>query len=101
VGAKLTPIDANIVLERLELAPEDRFDLIVATNIFVYYDEFEKALAMVNIENMLRPGGVLLSNNALVELRSLHLRRVGNTTVAYSEHQDNGDTVVWYQALKN
>ena len=97
VGATLTPIDVNIVLQRVELPVEERFDLIVATNIFVYYDEFQKALAMVNIEKMLRPGGVLLSNNALVELPSPHLRWAGNVTVAYSERKDNGDTVVWYQ----
>ncbi len=37
------PIDLNIILERLNLAEADRFDLVVATNIFVYYDAFEQA----------------------------------------------------------
>jgi len=56
---------------------------------------------MVNVEKMLRPGGVLLSNNALVELPSSHVHWIGDTTVAYSDRKDNGDTIVWYQASKN
>ena len=85
------------MLQRLALPAEERLDMIVATNVFVYYDEFQKALAMVNVEKMLRPGGVLLTNNALLELPSSHLRWVGDTTVPYSRRKDNGDTVVWYQ----
>ena len=89
--------DLNIVLQRLELPADERFDLIVATNIFVYYDDFEKALAMVNVDRMLRAGGLLLSNNALVELPSPALRWVGDTTVRYADRPDSGDTIVWYQ----
>lgn len=96
-GATLAPADVNIVLQRLDLPVDERFDVIVGTNIFVYYDEFQKALAMANIEHMLRPGGVLLSNNALVELPSSRLHWIGDTTVAYSHGKDNGDTVVWYR----
>src|SRR6185295_6415468 len=36
------PVDLNIVLQRLDLAPADRFDLVIATNMFVYYDAFEQ-----------------------------------------------------------
>ena len=50
---------------------------------YLPYDEFQQALAMINIEKMLRPGGVLLSNNALVELPASPLRWVGDTTVKY------------------
>jgi hypothetical protein len=47
--------DVNIVLERLApLADEDRFDLIVATNILVYYSVFEQSLALANVASMLR-----------------------------------------------
>jgi len=63
----LEPVDLNIVLERLDLPPEDRFDLIVATNIFVYYDPFEQALALENAAAMLKPGGLLLTNDRLPE----------------------------------
>jgi chemotaxis methyl-accepting protein methylase len=87
----------NIVLQRLEAPPDERFDLIVATNILVYYDTFEQSLALTNVERMLRPGGFLLSNNALVELPFSHMRSVDYTTVAYSERPGDGDHIVWYR----
>ena len=59
------PHDLNIVLQRLEpLAPGERFDLIIATNLLVYYDVFERSLALANVEKMLRPGGLFLANNS-------------------------------------
>jgi SAM-dependent methyltransferase len=99
-GANVTPVDLNIVLQRLELGTDETFDLIVGTNVFLYYNEFQQALAMTNIERMLRPGGVLLSNNALVELPSSRVRFVGSTTLEYSNRKDNGDTIVWYKCLE-
>ena len=65
----IAPEDLNIVLQRRErLRDEERFDLVIATNIFVYYDAFEQSLALANVATMLRPGGILLSNNVLPEL---------------------------------
>jgi len=62
----VVPEDLNIVLQRFEpLRVEDQFDLVIATNVLVYYDVFEQSLALVNAAKMLRPGGVLLSNNTL------------------------------------
>ena len=62
---RITPVDMNIVYQRLPLAPADRFDLIIATNILVYYGAFEQSLARANIAAMLKPGGHLLSNDKL------------------------------------
>src|SRR5262249_49051395 len=70
IVSTVTPEDVNVVLQRLELSAENQFDLIIATNILVYYDSLEQSLALANIERMLRPGGLLLSNNALLELPS-------------------------------
>ncbi len=95
--SRLSVIDLNIVLQRLELPSNERFDLIIGTNIFVYYDTFEQSLAMVNVEKMLRPGGFLLSNNALLELPSSRLHSVGYLTVVYSDRPNDGDHIVWYQ----
>ena len=58
--SRITVSDLNIVLQRPALVPMERFDLIIATNIFIYYDVFEQSLAMLNVERMLRPGGVLV-----------------------------------------
>lgn len=89
--------DLNIVLERLEPPDaEDRFDLIIATNILVYYDPFEQALAVANVAKMLRPRGVFLSNNAVFPTPPMD-SSVSFITVAYSGRPNDGDTIFWYR----
>jgi hypothetical protein len=95
--SSITPEDLNIVVQSRDAAPGDKFDLIIATNILVYYDVFEQSLALSNIERMLRPGGFLLSNNALLELPSTKMHSVGYETVVYSDKPNDGDHIVWYQ----
>jgi hypothetical protein len=95
--SRITPADLNIVLQRPELGSAERFDLIIATNIFVYYDNFEQSLALLNVERMLRRGGFLLSNNALLELPFSRVRSLDYLTVIYSERPDDGDHIIWYQ----
>jgi len=98
VVASIDARDLNIVLERLApLAEDDRFDLIVATNMLVYYSVFEQSLALANVASMLRPGGLLLSNNVLVELPTTPLHAIGDTRVIYSDNPDDTDDIVWYR----
>ena len=97
IVAFITPEDTNIVLQRLEAPGGQGFDLLIATNILVYYDVFEQSLALANVERMLRPGGLLLSNNALLELPGSHMHSGGYETVAYSDRPGDGDHIVWYQ----
>jgi hypothetical protein len=97
IVAQVTPVDTDIVLQRPDLPPAERFDLIIATNIFVYYDNLDQSLAMANVERMLRPGGFMLSNNALLELPFSRVHSVGYATVVYSDRPDDGDHIVWYQ----
>jgi hypothetical protein len=94
---RLNPVDMNIVYQRLELAPDERFDLIVATNILVYYDTFEQSLALANLERMLKPGGFLLTNDILLELPSSRMRSVDYVSVPYSDRAQHGDRIVWYR----
>ena len=61
----VTPVDMNIVYQRLVLAPDERFDLIIGTNIFLYYGAFEQSLARANLAAMLKPGGYVLSDDKL------------------------------------
>ena len=61
------PLDVNIVYQRLELAPEERFDLIIGTNTFIYYGAFEQSLVRANVASMLKPGGYLLSSDKLAD----------------------------------
>lgn len=92
--------DLNIVLQRLEGSGAGAFDLIIATNIFVYYGLFEQSLALTNVQHLLRPGGFLLSNNALLELPSSQVHSVDYLTVVYSDRPDDGDHIVWYRKAK-
>jgi hypothetical protein len=94
VTRTLVPRDVNVVLERLALEDDDRFDLVVATNVLLYYEPFEQALALRNIGAMLRPGGSLLSNQAIVPIAPF-ATEVGHEAVAYSDRQF--DHVFWYQ----
>jgi hypothetical protein len=96
VVLQIQPEDVNVVVQRVA---DRRFDLVIATNIFVYYDVLDQALAFANVEATLKPGGFLLSNNALLELPESRLRSVGYLTVQYSDRQDDGDHIVWYRRL--
>ena len=91
------PVDMNVVLQRLELPEAERYDLMIATNILVYYDKFEQSLALRNVDTMLRPGGFLLSNNALLELPFIGVHSANYSTTVYSARPDDGDHIVWYQ----
>lgn len=97
IVSRITPADLNIVLQRPDLGTAEAFDLVIATNILIYYDTFEQSLALLNIERMLRPGGFLLSNNALLELPSSKMHSVDYSTVVYSDRAGDGDHIVWYQ----
>jgi hypothetical protein len=87
--------ELNIIAQRRELAPEERFDLMVATNIFVYYDAFEQALAMQNVSSMLATGGILLANDELPVLASSGMEPAGATSV--SDGASGRDAVVAYR----
>jgi SAM-dependent methyltransferase len=100
VVLSVTPVDLNIVTERIELAENDQFDLVIATNILLYYDVFEQMMASANIARMLRPGGFLLTNNRVFELPGSPLSGTGFADVTYMSLPgigDTGDRVIWYQ----
>jgi hypothetical protein len=90
----VTPLTIDIVSERLMLTDDARFDLVIGTNVFVYYDPFEQALAAANVAAMLRPGGLLLSNNDLFVTAPMN-STVGHLPVIYSDRQN--DSVFVYQ----
>jgi len=63
--AHIHPLELNVVFQRLD--PDMSFDLIIGTNIFVYYTEFQQSLARLNLAAMLEPSGFLISNDELAE----------------------------------
>ena len=99
-------VDLNIVFERIS-TPGDtsRFDLVVATNVLVYYEPFEQALAVSNMAGMLRTGGLLLTNQPVplpttwglspVLIMSVVLDRVHSGT---GSHQ-RGDAIYVYRKV--
>ncbi len=98
--SKIHAYDTNIVLQSPVLAANDRYDLIIGTNIFVYYDSFDQGLAMLNLNKMLKEAGILVSNNALIEFPFNPIHSIGYTNTAYSAAKNDGDTIVWYQKQK-
>lgn len=94
----ITPHDLNIVLQRLEpLAGGDRFDLIIATNLLVYYDVFERSLALVNVGKMLRPGGLFLANNSSPVVLPPSMDSAGYSETVFSSRLNDRDRIVWYR----
>src|SRR5579871_957339 len=65
VVERITPEDMNVVFQTMPLPSDKRFDLVIGTNIFVYYDGFEQSLARANLATMIKPGGFLITNEAL------------------------------------
>jgi hypothetical protein len=92
----LEPASLNVVTQYAS----ERFDLIVATNIFVYYDEFERALASLNIASMLADGGVLLANSGLPECQALRLHSTGRLDVSYSNQLNDDDRIEVYSSAR-
>jgi hypothetical protein len=81
VLVRITPVDMNIVYQRLPLPDDQRFDLIIGTNIFLYYGGFEQLLARANMAAMLKPGGFLLSNDKLQDTVPSGLDQVLTTEI--------------------
>ncbi len=88
VVERVTPEDMNVVFQTIPLAPDKRFDLVIGTNIFVYYDSFEQSLARANLATMIRPGGYLITNEALAGNAPTGLADSLQTNIAVS----SGDT---------
>lgn len=59
---------------RMDLLTErsaEQYDVIVATNVLLYFDNRQLGLALANLASMLRPGGVLIHNEARAEVEFL------------------------------
>ena len=94
-AALIQPLDLNVVAQTIDTAPG--FDLVVATNILVYYDRFHQALAMAGIAHMMNSGGVFLSNTVLPAQRPALLEYLGRRYVSYSAAGAYGDDIVVYR----
>ncbi|HET9217776.1 MAG TPA: hypothetical protein VFR18_12400 [Terriglobia bacterium] len=82
-------LQLNAVLQRITLAANQRYDLVIATNILIYYSTFEQALALSNVESMLGSGGVLLTNDLGQEYAGVRLRPAAVVRVPYATGQED------------
>jgi hypothetical protein len=100
----MTGVELNIVLERLaDSEPSRRFDLIVATNVLIYYDTTEQALAVGNMADMLDRGGLLMTNQPVPVAAACGLSAILITSSAFDQvpsaagtHQ-RGDSIFIYR----
>jgi len=63
------PLRLNVLTERV--TPGSRYELVVATNVLLYFEERELGLALANLAHALAPGGFLLHNDVRAEVGSL------------------------------
>jgi hypothetical protein len=100
----VTGVELNIVLERISGPdPSRQFDLIVATNVLIYYDTSEQALAVGNMAGMLRAGGLLMTNQTVPVAAACGLSPVLIMSVAFDHVQsaagsrERGDSIFVYR----
>ena len=96
-AARLTAMDMNIVAQTGDFTERERFDLVVATNILVYYDRFQQALAMSNIARMMNAGGIFVCNTLLPSAHDESLKYLGGRSIMYAQDSSYGDDIVVYQ----
>lgn len=89
--------DLNIVAQTLDLPPGQGFDLVIATNVLVYYDHFQQALAMASIGRILNRGGIFLANSVLPARHTGELEYLGRRTTQFTPSGAYGDDVVVYR----
>ena len=96
-ASRVAPLNLNIVAQTMDPGEGQGFDLVVATNILVYYDRLQQALAMASIAHMMNSGGIFLANNALPAQHVESLEYLGRRTVSYATSGAYGDDVVVYR----
>ncbi|MBI1787594.1 MAG: hypothetical protein HYR60_08610 [Acidobacteria bacterium] len=69
LAARVRAEPLNILTERYD--PPPGFDLVIATNLLLYFDSTELALALANLSAMLRAGGFLIHNELRPEVESI------------------------------
>ena len=97
IVSRVSPMDMNIVFQRVPAAQDQQFDLIIATNIFIYYDAFEQSLARANLASMLKPGGLVLTNEMLADTVPSKLLELSRTNITLSTDPLITQTIFCYR----
>jgi hypothetical protein len=94
---RITPVDMNIVFQRVTLPRDQQFDLVIGTNIFVYYGPFEQALARSNMAAMMQPSGVLITNDLLAGESASSLSEFRRSQIQYSSRAADAEVLFSYR----
>ena len=97
VVLRFRPLDTNIVYQHIPFRTGEGFDLIIGTNVFVYFSAFEQSLARKNMSLMLRPGGFILSNDELPGTPADGLVDSYKTSQVFARNPDRIDNMFTYQ----
>jgi chemotaxis methyl-accepting protein methylase len=98
IAKRITPVNMNIVFQHLAATDLDqKFDLIIGTNIFIYYAAFEQSLARANLAGMLNPSGFALTNDLLADNAPSHLEEAHRTIVEISSQAQVFDRIYCYR----
>jgi len=100
VVKEVTPVDMNIVFQTVTLPADKQFDLVIGTNIFVYYGSLEQSLARANIGMMVKPGGYLISNESLPDKAPSKLTNSLKTTISIASTPQLTDYMFTYARAK-
>jgi hypothetical protein len=95
-AAQVRAVDLDVVAQTLDPQPGTGFDLVVATNVLVYYDLFEQALAMASLAHLMNREALFLANHALPSQHPPMLQYLGRRGISYSHSDKFGDDVVVY-----
>jgi hypothetical protein len=96
-ASRVTPLNLNVVAQCAELEHGQAFDLVIATNILVYYDRLQQGLAMASIARMMNSGGIFLANDALSARHVESLKFLDRHAVAFAISGPYGDNVLAYR----
>ena len=97
ITSRIRTLHADIVLDRVELSENERFHLVLATNVLLYYDPFQQALALSSIVSLLEPAGIFVTNdvtNGGTNVASL--RPSGTLVVPFSSRRADGERMSWF-----
>jgi hypothetical protein len=94
-GLRVVAEELNIVEQTREVAAGQGFDLVVATNVFHYYNVLEQAMALTNIAQMMASGGIVLANNSVPTDKVQSLEYLGVRRVAFAEAGAGDDVQIF------
>jgi len=85
VARSVRAVPLNIATERLD----ERYDLVIATNVLLYFNEDQLSLVLTNIANMLSDGGYFIHNDLRTVVEAdgdiLHMPPIAARTVLIAQ----------------